>query len=78
MPSGSVYLTSGTNANFKDNNFTNADPNGWANDLIRPRIGDILESRGDLMTTNNKIEVKSGMKLQDLFTTNQILAVHLA
>ena len=53
-------MTSGTSTNMFNNNFTNASPKGWENAPIRPRIGDVFESTGNLYTRNNLIKAETG------------------
>ncbi len=54
---GSIYLTSRVYAQLQRNTFSNTD----AAKGIRPRVGDILESRGTLYMVNNTFNVKTAV-----------------
>ena len=51
---GSIYLTPGAFANLFENEFTNVNGEG-----LRPRIGDVLECRGNVQMTSNLFNINS-------------------
>ena len=52
---GSIYITDGVNARILDNHFKNIKPNV----TVRPRMGELLEFRGNIYNENNTFSVQS-------------------